>query len=34
MVFIAIRSDVAGFFKEKYEKDLSENWFNVDVHGA
>jgi hypothetical protein len=34
MVFIAIRSDVAGFFKEKYEKDLSESWTKVDDSGA
>lgn len=34
MVFIAIRADVAGFFKEKYEKDLSENWLKVDDSGA
>lgn len=34
MIFIANRADAGGFFKEKYEKDITDNWYNIDDGGA
>jgi hypothetical protein len=34
MIFLANRADAAGFFTEKYERDITDGWYFVDDGGA